>query len=209
MKKIWILVSLIMILFTTYEVAETYAKYVSETTATVDKQAGAWVIKINNIDLTSSTGEVKNFSINSLSYNSGDYVLANKFAPSASGYFDIVLDPTGASVAIRYDLTIDFSELSDISSEMSFDFACKVVNGVEDRNALMRTAANTYTGTISLDDVKNEVSTTARFYIKWEDDGTGTNDQADSALGVSGGTLSIPVSVVVSQYSGETITAYQ
>ncbi len=209
MKKIWILVSLIMILFTTYEVAETYAKYVSETTATVDKQAGAWVIKINNIDLTSSTGEVKNFSINSLSYNSGDYVLANKFAPSASGYFDIVLDPTGASVAIRYDLTIDFSELSDISSEMSFDFACKVVNGVEDRNALIRTAANTYTGTISLDDVKNEVSTTARFYIKWEDDGTGTNDQADSALGVSGGTLSIPVSVVVSQYSGETITAYQ
>lgn len=48
MRKIWILIGICMLLFTVFQIASTYAKYTTEATATTEKQAGAWVIKVNN-----------------------------------------------------------------------------------------------------------------------------------------------------------------
>ncbi len=208
MKKVYILIGLIMISFTIYEMATSFAKYTSEATATAEKQAGAWVIEVNDQDV-SSRNSTKQFQIDSLTYPSNDYVLENKIAPSSSGYFDIIINPTGSSVAIRYDVTIDLTALN-ISDAINFESA----NELGDNNQLIpliRTGANTYTGVIDLETVENEEETTARFYLSWDEDLTGTNDAADSLLGVSRtiSNLSLPVSVVFSQYSGETIVEYE
>ena len=198
-----------MLLLVIFEVASTFAKYTSEAEATAEATAGAWVIKINNENLSNQNNTIKNFSINSLTYTSNQYVLQNKIAPSTSGYFEIEFDPTGTSVAVRFDVTINLAALN-ISDSIDFKNAT-VTKANQEPVALIRTGENTYTGTISLSEVKSGVKPVAKFYIEWEDDLTGTNDEADSRLGVDrqvNGTLALPVTVAVSQYSGETIVQY-
>lgn len=208
MKKVYILASLIMLLLTSYQIAKSYAKYVSEGVASAEKQAGAWVIKVNNKDISSKSSD-KKFQIDSLTYPSNDNVLENKIAPSSSGYFDVTIDATAASVAVRFDVTIDLTALN-ISEAINFQAAYIVIDGVQG-SSMIRTGENTYTGIIGLSDIKANKNTTARFYLNWAEDGTGQNDEADSRLGVKKEieNLNLPVSVVISQYSGETITAYQ
>ena len=208
MKKVYILIGLIMLLLTTYEVANSYAKYVSQGVATAEKQAGAWVVKVNNSDISSKNSN-KQFQINSLICSGSNYVLENKLAPSSRGYFDVVIDTSGCSVAIKYDVTIDLTALN-INTAMNFDSAYLIVNGTE-TNGIIRTGESTYSGTLSLNDIKNNKTATARFYLSWTDDGTGVNDGADSTIGVLRQiqNLGVPVSITVSQYSGEQIVQYQ
>lgn len=54
MKKTWVLISIIMLLFSAYLIIQTYAKYITGATATANKQAGAWVIKVNDTDISNS-----------------------------------------------------------------------------------------------------------------------------------------------------------
>lgn len=208
MKKVYILIALIMLLVTTYEVARSYAKYVSQGVATAEKQAGAWVVKVNNNDISSKNSN-KQFQIDSLICPSNGNVLENKLAPATRGYFDIVIDGSGCSVAIRYDVTIDMTVLN-INNQMGFDSACLVVNGTE-TNGITRTGANTYTGILSLADIKQNKTSTARFYLAWTNDSTNENDNNDSNIGVlrQVQNLSVPVTIATSQYSGEQIIPYQ
>ena len=147
MKKVYVLIILIMISLTIYEVATSFAKYTSEATAKAEKQAGAWVIEVNDNDVSSGNTN-RQFEINSLTYPSNDYVLENKIAPSSSGYFDIVINPTGSSVAIRYDVTINLTALN-ISDAINFESA-NVLGANDQLIPLTRTGVNTYTGIISL-----------------------------------------------------------
>ena len=118
MKKIWILSSLIMILITFYQINQTYAKYSSQAKGTVEEEIGAWIVKINGKNIATEE-EVQNFTINQLNYNSNNYVAEGKIAPGLLGYFDIEIDATEASVAVRYDVKIDFASL-DISDAINF-----------------------------------------------------------------------------------------
>ena len=208
MKKIYILIGIIMLGFTTYEVATSYAKYASQGIATAEKQAGAWVIKINDKDISAKSSD-KQFIIDQLTYHSNDYVLENKIAPSSSGYFDVIIDASGSSVAVKFDVTIDLTALN-ISRAINFESAYKVTDEQE-TDELVRTGENTYSGIVTLNDVESNKPTTVRFYIGWEDDETGQNDEADSRLGVLReiSSLNLPVSVVISQYSGEQLVEYE
>lgn len=210
MKKVYILLAIAMLLYLGYVVTESYAKYSSQGIATAGKQAGAWIIDINDTDVVSKNS-TKSFQIRNLTYPTNNYVLENKMAPSSSGYFDIIINPTGCSVAVKFDVTIDLTALS-INNAIRFQSACKVIDGQENISGMTRTGLNTYTGTISLADIKLEKTTTARFYLCWDEDGTGANDENDSAIGVArtiNSNLNLPITVVLSQYSGETIVPYE
>lgn len=207
MRKIWILLALIMILITAYQINTTYAKYLTQTQGIVEETIGAWVVKINGTNIATEA-DVQNFTINDLNYNSNNYVLDGKIAPGLLGYFDVTIDATEASVAIRYDVTINFDELN-ISDSIKFAKLVRVVNGVEDETGIIKTGESTYTGTISLADVEAGITNTIRVYLEWEDDGTGANDAEDSILGTTKDIqVAIPVEVKASQYLGEEITEY-
>ena len=207
MRKIWILLTLIMILITAYQINTTYAKYFTEAQGIVEETIGAWIVKINGTNIATEA-DIQTFTINDLNYNSNDYVLDGKIAPGLLGYFDVVIDATGASVAVRYDVTIDFDKL-DISDSIRFAKLVKVVNGLEDETGIVQTAENTYTGTISLADIEAGTTNTIRVYLGWRDDGTGVNDAKDSILGTTKDIqVAIPVEVKASQYLGEEIVDF-
>ena len=122
---------------------------------------------------------------------------------------DVIIDPTGSSVAVRFDVTLDVSGLSQYDA-INFTSAYRVVNGEEVSEGMVRTADHTYSGVISLSDVTNGVASTMRFYIGWEEEETEEGDVSDTQLGnVKDVTADLPVNVVISQYSGETLEEYQ
>lgn len=208
MKKTWILVGIIMLLFTSYQIATTYAKYMTEATANIEKTAGAWVIKINDNDISNSNSETT-FDIDDLIFPESEFVVEGKLAPASSGYFDVVIDPTGTSVAVRFDVTLDVSGLSAYDA-INFTAVYRVINGEEVSANMVRTGDHTYSGVISLDDVKEGIASTMRFYIGWEEDETEEGDESDTQLGnIKDVTAKLPVNVVISQYSGETLEEYQ
>lgn len=207
MRKIWILSALIMLLITLYQINSAYAKYSTEAEGIVEETIGAWVVKVNNTNIATEA-IVENFTIDALTYNSNDYVLDGKIAPGLSGYFDITIDATEASVAVRYDVTIDFSKLN-LSDSIRFTKLVTVIDGVESEEGITQTAESTYTGVITLDDIDAGKTNTLRVYLSWEDDGTGTNDEDDSILGTTKDIqVAIPVQVKASQYLGEEILEY-
>lgn len=208
MKRTYIILGIIMLIFTFYQIATSYAKYIAEATAVVEKQAGAWTIKVNNTDISNSNSETT-FNVDNLIFPESAFVAENKLAPGANGYFEIVIDSTGSSVAVRYDVTLVVDNLNIIDS-IRFTKACIVVDGEEVEEGIIKTGDNTYSGVISLEDVTNEVQTTLRFYIGWEELENGQGDIADTELGlIKDISTNIPVDVVVTQYLGEPIEAIQ
>lgn len=207
MKKVWILSALIMLLITLYQINNTYAKYFTKAEGIVEETIGAWVVKVNGTNIATGT-DIQNFTIKDLKYNSNDYVLEGKIAPGLLGYFDIEIDATEASVAVRYDITINFEQL-DISDSINFAKLVRVVDGVENQQGITKTGTSTYTGIVTLEDIDAKKTNTVRVYLEWEDDGTGTNDAADSVLGTNKDIqVSIPVEIKASQYLGEEIIEY-
>ena len=208
MRKTWIIVGIVMLLFTSHQIATTYAKYITEATSTIEKTAGAWVIKINDNDISNSTSETT-FDIDELIFPESEFVVEGKLAPASSGYFDVVIDPTGTSVAVRFDVTLDVSGLNAYDA-INFTAAYRVVNGEEVSANMVRTGDHTYSGVISLDDVRQGIASTMRFYIGWEEEETEEGDESDTQLGnLKDVTTQLPVNVVISQYSGETLEEYQ
>lgn len=204
MKKIWVLISIIMLIISAYIVVDTYAKYLTGATATTNKYAGAWVIEVNDTDISYSDANTT-FTIDALTYPDSEYVVENKIAPSSSGYFEIIVDPTGSSVAVRVDVSLDVDEM-DISDAIGFTGACRVVNGQEVSGGLTLTGTNTYSAIISLSDVQNEIPATFRFYVGWDEEETEEGDEADTQLGsIKDVSTSLPVTVVVTQYSGASL----
>lgn len=72
-------------------------------------------------------GEETTFNIDSLTYTSSEFVVENKIAPSASGYFDVTIDPTGSDVAVRFDVILDVANLNIIDA-IQFTNAYRIIN---------------------------------------------------------------------------------
>lgn len=208
MKKICIFAAIVMCFFTVYQIATSYAKYITEANGDLQENIGKWSIKVNNANISTGTLE-QEFEIDQLQYNLNSHAKEGKILPGSTGYFDIVIDADTTDVAVVYDVTLDFSQL-DISDSINFSRLVKVKNGEEDTSTLHKTGANTYTSIIELNENPEEDRIdTLRIYLEWENDATGANDEADSELGQTYGLkLQIPVKVKVSQYSGETIEEY-
>lgn len=200
MKKVWILSAILMILITCYEIGNTYAKYVAKANGIAKGNVGAWVIKVNDTLISTGTEE-QDFTIQELKYASNEYVKEGKIAPGTSGYFDLEIDATEASVAVTYDVELNLDELTENSDSIKISSFTKIADGVETTSGIAKKDENTYTGNISLQDIENGKTTLLRVHIVWEDNEE--NNEQDSKAGqTANSSFSIPVKVKVSQYQG-------
>lgn len=201
MKKVFKILTLIMLIITLLKIGDTYAKYFSKaTTSTLSQEVGKWVIKINEMDIYSETGETVEFEVNNLDNFSNVNATPDKISPASTGYVDIEIDPTGTDVAVRYDVEIDLTGVSNLAIEARLEMAFG-------ENTLVRTAENTYTGIISLADVQEGSTTILRCYVVWENDET-QNEQDSEVGAVFGQEINLSAKVTATQYLGETITEY-
>ena len=187
---------LILLVASIYLIKETYAVFETTGTGTADFSIGSWVINLNNVDI--SSGQTVSFSINSFTYSDSSHIANGVIAPGRSGYFDLILDPDGTDVAVRYDITLDMEE----EYEDNITYYVTTTDGTT-----IRTGESTYSGIIDLASIDNGDTATLRIVVEWVNNGS--YNETDTELGMQNNpSISIPAEITVVQYLGETIEEY-
>lgn len=196
MKKLETAIIVFVLVFATFlYFATTFGVFETETIRHVESNLAKWEIDVNGSDLVLND----TFPLANMELDSGSNVVDDKIAPGGSGHFDIVFNPSGSEVSVRYDVTFDFSTIEGID----YTFSVVELNG----RTLTLSDENTYTGIISLNDIQNNTTSTLRCTFLWNNNEN--NNDADSAIGLDEtNELEIPVHVKATQYLGEIIPVY-
>lgn len=198
-KKVFTLLTIIMLCFTIYKIVSTYALLESKMQKNIKIDIGKWNIKVNSEDITSST--VKEFTMNSFKINQSPYTKENKIAPGMNGTFEIGIEPQDTQVSVRYDITIDESKLNNQSIKLN-----KVIEK-NNNNTITKTGENVYTGVILLEKGSSDYLDIVEISFIWEN--IEENNIEDTEIGVVyNSSIEIPVTIQFSQYLGETIVEF-
>lgn len=190
-NKLYILLGCFFFIFLTYEIMDSYGIFESNIVSDAESSLSKWQILINESEIT---GETNTFTIDEVFWLPNTGVVSGKAAPGLSGYFEIIIDPTGSEVSIEYEITLDFLNLGN---DMIY------ITSVEDEDQTPLTLIDTnkYYGMIPLSEiVLNEVKT-IKVELTWEND-EGNNEVDSSYIGSSNPFLDIPISIKLSQYIG-------
>ena len=162
-KKIYILLIGIIILLASIIIGNTVAKYVTSASSNADINIARWQVLVNNEDVTSAA------TLNNIItpvFPGNNNIAQGVIAPSAEGYFDIVIDATNTDVSLRYEVTTSANEESIVQDLVLSGYS--IDNGerqeiVEDENGNFKIQ-----GDIRYNSQDKDV--TLRVYIKWNDD---------------------------------------
>lgn len=103
-KRLRLLVLLSALSVTLGFMSSTYSRYVANTNGNIKVGFAKWQIKVNNNDITDNSVS----SINIVPViKENDNIAENTVAPSSSGHFDIVIDPTNVDVSFDYSISIE------------------------------------------------------------------------------------------------------
>lgn len=193
-KKIFLIVIFVLCSFVLYYGTKyTYTSYESAVDAKVNSKVAGINVSINGQNIVKENlDSVKIDNINFTSIHTRE----GKVSPGSTGTFDITLDPTGSDVAFRYDFEL-IDKNADSDKLLTF-------NGFTSNNAnLIKTASNTYTGIVTLDDINNNkvINIIASFSF---------NDDDTTAISEDNGNLDdfFEIRFHAIQYNGEEITTY-
>lgn len=195
MRKRWLIILFVVLLFVTaYELSSSFALFESDADFVVNSDVGKWEISVNG-DLIDQTNT---FTITNVHVNNDPNVRENLFAPGTEGYFEIIIDPNDTDVSIYYEIVCRTDYITN--NQIILDRIENV--GKPD---LINVAAYTYAGVIPLSEIKNNETTTLRFYITWTNNEN--NNDVDSLYGNNSDDFEIPMEITFRQYAGEVIEA--
>ena len=164
--------------------SNTYSRYVADTTGDIKIGFAKWQIAVNENDISDNTVSTINITP---TMNANDNVDSNTIAPSSSGYFDIVIDPTNVDVSFDYSISIDLlnENMPDlIISEYSF--LSKNYNEGDDITRIPL-ENSTITDTFDINVDTNEPFTIRVFFEWFEGNDETMDDQADTLVGIDAG----------------------
>ena len=183
MKKLLTILVLIMLIISFFQITSMYALYKEQLQGEYNTLLGAWEIKVNGTDVTTS-GQVETFTISEdsqLEYLSSEYIQAGKIAPNGQAYFDIVIDPSNTDVSIVYEIDIDTKAISSTNTDVELVDAIEFVSGEnyferqsEDgeteqaTNDISYKDGNTYTSVIPIDKITQGYKNYIRLYFRWK-----------------------------------------
>lgn len=161
-KKLYIVIFLVCILYLIGKI--TYSFYESNINGQVDADIADFKILINGEDVSNSSGTLDSGVIlNNISWAT-DHTRENMISPGSSGVIELELDATQSEVAVLYEFQlID----KNIDSEKLVEF-----ESISSDGDIIKTAADTYSGIITLADINNNVKPTINiaFNFDYEED---------------------------------------
>lgn len=227
MKKLLTILVLIMLIISFFQITSMYALYKEQIQGEYSTLLGAWEIKVNETDVTTS-GQVETFTIanNQLGYVDSEYIQAGKIAPNGQAYFDIVIDPSNTDVSVIYTIDIDTKALSSTNTDIELVDAIEFISGEnyfarqteegeteQATNDISYKDGNTYTSVIPIDKINEGYKNYIRLYFKWsnvtkteivdETEGTTVTTEPNNELDTALGETQIEVETEV---DGETVT---
>ncbi len=159
-RKVILLAGFLCVFLCILTLQDTYAKYTSAVNETTDISIARWRILVNDFDIRSNS-TTENLITPVFSGNAN--IASGVIAPTAEGYFDIVIDATGTDLSFAYTISVSNSDDSPVSD-------IKVTNCTLNGTNIPF-VDDVVTGNISLTDQRVN---TIRVYIEWFD-GTGEN----------------------------------
>lgn len=189
MKKIFVFTGLIFLVLTLGLLFDTYGLLESAGRGETEFEIGRWNISINELDVTLN----HTITAENLVYFGNDKVEPGYFAPGTSAGFEMVIDAHDTDVSVRYDITIDISQL-DQHQNIELYVVGDAVRRVTEEGIV-------YTGIIPLSDIQQGIKKTIYTGLIWIHDED--FNELDTLLIESG--LQIRISITFTQYLGETI----
>ena len=231
MKKLLTILVLIMLIISFFQITSMYALYKEQLQGEYNTLLGAWEIKVNETDVTTS-GQVETFTISDsqLEYLASEYIQAGKIAPGGQAYFDIVIDPTDTDVSIVYTIDVDTIAAGIYDTDKTAEAKIELVDAenyfkldgeeTQTANETEFHDENLYTSVIPMNMITQGYKNYIRLYFEWVNDEN--RNTTDSALAASGtiieteeegemveklesATISIPIEINLKQYTGEVI----
>ena len=175
-QKIAFLLTLISLCLCIYVIKDTYAKYITNANGNAELQIARWKIIINNQDVEQNSNLTS--AITPVFEGTND-IAANVIAPTAEGYFDLLIDASNTDVSFDYEITTSDNENSSVSdivlSAYSLNDGTKQDIETEDGQLKL-------TGTVNRTDENKSFK--IRVYLEWNDDtdnGATMDNQADTS----------------------------
>ena len=162
-KKYIIIMGIIIIVLLSIIIGNTVAKYITSKSSNADINIARWQVLVNNTDVTSAA------SLNNviIPVFPGNNNIANGvIAPTAEGYFDILIDASNTDVSLSYEITTSPNDSSIVTDLVMSGYA---IDGgtrqdiIPDENDEFKV-----TGNILYNSQDKDVS--LRIYLKWNDD---------------------------------------
>ena len=182
-RKIIFFVALLSLFYCVTLIQKTYAKYVSSASASADLTVARWNILINNQDILRNS----DFSDTIVPVFAGtSNIKSDVIAPTAEGYFDVIIDGTNTDVSYNFTVSASQSVSNTVTDLEIYKYS---LNGTE-----YTFNGNDITGTVLLNDT-NKVKS-LRFYIRWNDDqATETMDNEEDTAAANSGLAAFIVNV--------------
>lgn len=183
-QKAFLLIACISLFNCFNLIQDTYAKYSSSANASTDVSIAKWNILINNNDIKNnkdfSNSVVAVFTGNE---NTNDGVIA----PTAEGYFDVVVNATNVDVSYNMNMVVNVSNDSDVKD--------LIITGYSVNNGPLTTLnTSNYTITSNVDHSETVKIYTYRFYVKWDDSENSTmSNEEDTNTTINSGTAKFDI----------------
>ena len=164
--------------------SNTYSRYVADTNGDIKIGFAKWQIAVNSNDITDNTVSTINITP---TIDPNVDVAENTIAPSSSGYFDIVIDPTNVDVSFDYSISIDL--LNENMPDLMITEYAFLNDTFEDGDDLVKNPLENSTITDTYDVSTNDKKPfTIRVFFEWfEGENENMNDEADTLIGVDAG----------------------
>lgn len=186
-----LILSFALVAITTAAITYTFARYTNTATGTSAAQVAPWIVKVNGTDITANN----TFTAGEINWSDNENIADGYTAPGRDGKFNIEIDPTGAKVAMEYEVSIDTTEFDAYDQIIIYE----VKNTTTDE-VLTKNSDGNYTGIITLEEVENGTVQDLEVTIKWNNDEA--NNTSDTTIGSTIEQIQIPVTVTASQYLG-------
>ena len=96
------ILTMISLCFCIYTIKDTYAKYITNTSGNAELQIARWKILVNNQDVEQNNQLT---SVITPVFEGNTNIAGNVIAPTAEGYFDLIIDATNTDVSFNYEIT--------------------------------------------------------------------------------------------------------
>ena len=176
-KKVYIILAgaIIFLSITVFLIHDSYAKYLTALNETTNIRVARWRILVNNNDIRSNSSA--NAVVTPVFYQNSN--IANGIiAPTSEGYFDLIIDSSGADVSFEYSLDVSVNSTSAVRDLVVTGY--KIDNG---------SVVNTIETPLIEDSIlysSGITSRTIRVFIKWDDSASASMSNADDTLAADG-----------------------
>ena len=174
-KKLLFCISCLFLIISLSVIKNTYAKYITSADGDANINIARWKIIVNNQDIEQNK-ELSN--VITPVFDGNDNIASNVIAPTAEGYFDILIDASNTDVSLKYEITTSDNADSAVSDLIISGYS---IDDSERQQIVSDDGQIKIENEILYNSTDKDIK--LRVFLKWNDDetnGATMDNQADT-----------------------------